>query len=133
MRERLTAAFVVLSVVLLLGAGAVRTFVLRDLIREQVATQLDQQADLVAAIISGREAAGEPVDAELLGMLVGTADRLEYATHDGAEPIVVRGSEYEGDDDPAQDIAATSIAGDGEVTVSAVSYTHLTLPTNREV
>lgn len=32
MRERLTASFVVLSILLLLGAGFVRSFILRDLI-----------------------------------------------------------------------------------------------------
>ena len=52
MRERLTAAFIVLSVALLLGAGLVRTYVLQDLIREQVAGQLGQEADLVAAIVA---------------------------------------------------------------------------------
>lgn len=117
MRERLTAAFVVLSIVLLLGAGAVRTFVLRDLIREQVAAQLDKQADLSAAIITAREASGEPVDEELLTTLVGSADRIEYVVA-GAEPLVVHGPDYEGADDLDDDIAATTETGEGQVTVS---------------
>ena len=44
MRERLTVAFVVLTIVLLLGAGIVRSYVLRDLIREQEASHLQQEA-----------------------------------------------------------------------------------------
>ena len=66
MRERLTAAFIVLSVVLLLGAGLVRTYVLQDLIREQVAGELSQQADLVAGIVDDQEASGGTVDEDWL-------------------------------------------------------------------
>src|SRR5690349_2976042 len=97
MRERLTAAFIVLSVVLLLGAGLVRTYVLQDLIREQVAGQLSQQADLVAAIIDGQEASG------------------------GA-PVVVAGEDYEGKGNADSDISASATAaGDGRLTVSQSS------------
>ena len=118
MRERLTAAFIVLSIVLLLGAGAVRTFVLRDLIREQVATQLDQQADLVAAIVANRTAEHQRVDAAFLSDLVGPDNRLAYAAG-GAPTVVVHGSGYAGDDDLAHDISATSqVEGGGQVTVS---------------
>ena len=53
MRERLTFAFIVLTVVLLLGAGAVRTYVLRDLIREQSAGQLGQEAELISCDPAG--------------------------------------------------------------------------------
>src|SRR3954453_17619843 len=96
MRERLTAAFIVLSIALLLGAGVARTFVLQDLIREQVAGQLDQEADLVATVIVGHEAAGETVDEEFLATLVGPKNRLEYDVAGGAT-IVVTGEDYKGD------------------------------------
>ena len=120
MRERLTAAFVVLSVVLLLGAGLVRTYVLQDLIREQVAGQLSQQADLVGAIIGDREASGEAVDEDFLQTLVGPQDRLAYDA--GDVEVVVTGKDYEGEDDGDGDIAATETVEDaGHVTISQSS------------
>jgi hypothetical protein len=121
MRERLTAAFIVLSVVLLLGAGLVRTYVLQDLIREQVAGQMSQQADLVAAIIGDREASGGAVDEDFLQPLVGPQDRLQYDAGDAE--VVVTGKGYQGEDDDGDgDIAATAtVDGAGRVTVSQSS------------
>lgn len=123
MRERLTAAFIVLSVVLLLGAGLVRTYVLQDLIREQVAGQLSQEADLVAAIVSDREASGGSVDEEFLTTLVGPQDRLQYdGDASGDEPVVVTGKDYQGDGDADEDISATASSdGAGRVTISESS------------
>ncbi|WP_028642996.1 HAMP domain-containing histidine kinase [Nocardioides sp. URHA0020] len=121
MRERLTAAFIVLSIVLLLGAGLVRTYVLQDLIREQVAGQLSQEADLVAAIVTDREASGGTVDAAFLQTLVGPEDRLEYDVA-GDATVVVTGKDYQGDGDPGKDISATEVVdGTGQVTVSESS------------
>jgi signal transduction histidine kinase len=120
MRERLTAAFIVLSVVLLLGAGLVRTYVLQDLIREQVAGQLSQQADLVAGIVDGQEASGGAVDEDFLQPLVGPKDRLQFV--DGGSTVVVTGKDYEGEGDADADISASATAaGDGRLTVSQSS------------
>jgi len=120
MRERLTAAFIVLSVVLLLGAGLVRTYVLQDLIREQVAGQLSQQADLVAAIVGARESSGGAVDEAFLQPLVGPQDRLQYA--DGGPEVVVTGKDYQGEEDGDGDIAASAtVDGAGRVTVGQSS------------
>ena len=120
MRERLTAAFIILSIVLLLGAGLVRTYVLQDLIREQVAGQLSQQADLVAAIVSDREASGGAVDEAFLEPLVGPELRLQF--QDGDSTVVVTGEDYQGEDDADEDIAATAtVDGSGRVTVSQSS------------
>lgn len=118
MRERLTLAFIVLTVLLLLGAGAVRTYALRDLVREQTATQLSQQAELFSTIVRDREEAGDEVDEAFLASLVGPDDRLEYVAA-GADPIVVLGSDYDGSGDPddlADDLSAS--AGDPAATVT---------------
>lgn len=117
MRERLTIAFVLLTVVLLLGAGVVRSYVLRDLVREQEASHLQQEIGLIAAIIDDRAAAGDPVDAEFLGSLVGPETRLEFAPEEG-RTVVARGEEYAGEDDPDADMSATDEAGGGTVTLS---------------
>ncbi|MBZ5737530.1 sensor histidine kinase [Nocardioides mangrovi] len=117
MRERLTAAFVVLSIVLLFVAGAVRTYVLRDVIREQVAVQVTQEADLVAAILHDRTADGREVTPELLDGLVGDDERISYDDGTGA-PVVASGSDYDEDADPEDDISGSSMRDGTTVTVS---------------
>src|SRR6478672_6265575 len=84
MRERLTASFVLLTVLALLGAGLVRAFVLRDLIREQEGTHVHEQARLVARIVDDRLATGAVVDRALLGHLVGAEGRLVLRPSSGA-------------------------------------------------
>ncbi|KQW49264.1 hypothetical protein ASC77_11290 [Nocardioides sp. Root1257] len=123
MRERLTAAFIVLSIVLLLGAGLVRTYVLQDLIREQVAGQLDQEADLVAAIVADRQSSGGTVDEEFLKSLVGPKDQLTYDAGPGDDDtLVVTGKDYAGNGDPDEDVSAgATVSGGAMVTVSESS------------
>jgi hypothetical protein len=117
MRERLTLAFVVLTIVLLLGAGTVRTYVLRDLIREQEASHLTQEVQLIGAIISDREAAGDVVNQKFLDSLVGSDTRLEYARL-GSPSVVAHGVDYQGSDDPDEDLAVTSSVDGATVTLS---------------
>jgi signal transduction histidine kinase len=117
MRERLTLAFVVLTILLLLGAGVVRTFVLRDLIREQEASHLTQEVDLISAIVADREASGGAVNQKFLDSLVGDDSRLEY-DRDGSDPVVARGEDYDGNDDPAEDLSASSTVKGATVTLS---------------
>ena len=116
MRERLTLSFIVLTVLLLLGAGAVRTYVLRDLVREETVTQLSQQARLVSTIVKEREASGQAVDETFLSSLVASDDRLEYAA-DGGDPIVVHGADYDGADSADADLSASVGDATSSVTV----------------
>lgn len=117
MRNRLTSAFIVLSIVLLLGAGIVRSFVLRDLIREQESAHLQQQSTLISEIVSAREAGGGSVDSDFLAGLVAPDGRLEYAPDRGL-PVVARGERYDGSDGADGDLAATATVDAGTVTVS---------------
>ncbi|MBA2956105.1 hypothetical protein GON03_17325 [Nocardioides sp. MAH-18] len=120
MRERLTAAFIVLSIVLLLGAGAVRTYVLRDLFREQVAGQLDGRAQLLGEILAERTASGGTIDVAELAALAGREERLEYVGDPDEEPVVATGADWDGADDPGDGISASANAGaDAMVTVTA--------------
>ena len=66
MRERLTLAFVVLSILLLLGAGFVRSFILRDLIREQEGVHVQQQVVLVAKVVTARQQEGGMADPDVV-------------------------------------------------------------------
>ena len=117
MRNRLTSAFIVLSILLLLGAGVVRAFVLRDLIREQESAHLQQQSVLIAEILSTRQAGEEvAVDAAAAG-LVAPDGRVEY-TPDRGQPVVARGDRYAGSDGAPGDLAASTTVDRGAVTVS---------------
>jgi signal transduction histidine kinase len=117
MRNRLTSAFIVLSILLLLGAGLIRSFVLRDLIREQESAHLQQQSALMAEIVSTRQAGGGGIDPDFLSGLVAPDGRLEYAP-DRGEPVIARGARYAGSDGAPGDLAASVTLDDGVVTVS---------------
>jgi methyl-accepting chemotaxis protein len=117
MRERLTAAFVVLAVVLLFGAGLVRSYVLRDLVRQQESSHLRQEVELIAAITGDREAAGVKVDQEFLDSLVGEEARLEYDPSKG-RTLVAHGDRYAGTDDPAEDMSARARTDGTTLTLS---------------
>jgi signal transduction histidine kinase len=116
MRERLTASFVVLSILLLLGAGFVRSFILRDLIREQENAHVQQQVALVAKVVTDRREATGTVDRDFLAGLVDDDGRLVY-TPQGADAVAVTGAGYDSPD-PAEDLAASAAVPDGIVTVA---------------
>jgi signal transduction histidine kinase len=116
MRERLTAAFVVLTIVVLVAAGIVRSVVLKDLVREQEYGHLRQEAELVAAIVTDREAGGGAVDQDFLQRLVDRTTRLEY--DGGGRVLAVRGADYSGDGVPADDLSSTRAVPGGTITVS---------------
>jgi signal transduction histidine kinase len=116
MRERLTLAFVVLSILLLLGAGIVRSFILRDLIREQEGTHVQAQVVLVARIVADREQTGGVVDRAFLAPLVDRDSRLEYHPESG-DPVVVRGEDYDTSKAAEDDLLASAAVPDGSVTV----------------
>jgi signal transduction histidine kinase len=115
MRERLTASFIVLSILLLLGAGFVRSFILRDLIREQEGVHVQQEVVLVAKVVNDRQEEGGAVDRDFLAGLVDDDGRLVY-TPRTAEPVVVTGEAYDSAD-PDDDLAATAAVTGGAVTV----------------
>jgi signal transduction histidine kinase len=99
-RPRLTAAFVVLSVLLLLGALVVRSYTSHAQLRTHEGRDLRVRADTVALLIEQREALGRPVDRAFLTGIVDTAERLAYDPDDDLA-IVVEGKAYgDGGDDP---------------------------------
>jgi signal transduction histidine kinase len=115
MRERLTASFVVLSILLLLGAGFVRSLILRDLIREQESAHVQEQVALVAKVVTDRRESAGTVDRDFLAGLVDDDGRLVY-TPRGADAVAVTGAGYDSPD-PAEDLAASAAVPDGIVTV----------------
>jgi signal transduction histidine kinase len=110
MRPRLTAAFVVLSVLLLLGALAVRSYSSHGLLRTHESRSLHVRADTVALVIEQREALERPVDRAFLSGIVDTAERLSYAPNDGA-PIVVEGKAYDGGGEDPIEVSVDAAGG----------------------
>lgn len=115
MRERITIAFVLIAIAVLLGAGTVRSFTLRDLLREQESAHLRHDTVLIGALVANRRAQGRPVDKEYLSGLLEPSTRLRYVDPDG-EAVVVRGEDYSGE--PAEDLTASSKTDVGTITLS---------------
>jgi signal transduction histidine kinase len=115
MRPRLTASFVVLSVLLLLGALGIRSYTAHNVLRTHESRELRAQAATLVLLVEQREQLGQPVDRAFLSGAVDTADRLSYEPGDGS-PVVVAGNEFDdGGDDP---IETTVDAGGGTLTLT---------------
>lgn len=115
MRERLTASFVLLAVVLLLVAGVIRSYTLGSELRERESARLHQEAVTIARLVDDERQAGRTVDATFLATFVHDEDRVVYTPAEG-EPIEVRGPSY----DPGGDAltARVTVGDDGRVAVS---------------
>ena len=97
MRERLTVAFVVLTLGLLLTAGLITGYVQEGQARERASTEVGTEAALLAALVGEQESRGAAPDAEMLQGIVGGGDRLALV-RDGQPTIDVRGPDYEAGD-----------------------------------
>ncbi len=116
MRARLTASFVVLGVVLLIGALWVRGYTEYSLQRTHESRELRGQATTLALVIEQRMDLDRPVDRAFLAGVVDPSDRLQYDAADGTS-IVVEGQDY--DEDHADDAIQTSVdAAGGTLTVT---------------
>jgi len=115
MRPRLTLSFVVLTLILLLGALGIRAYTAHDLLRTHESRELRSDAAMLALLIEQREELGEPVDRAYLAGLVDSAEQISYDAGDG-EPIVVEGKAFESGPD---DLTTTvDVGDDGSVTLS---------------
>ena len=116
MRARLTASFVVLSVLLLFGALWIRSYNEYTQLRTHESRELRGDATTLALLVEQRQQLGEPVDRAFLAGVVDSTDRLEYDAGDG-EPVVVEGKAYD-EDHPDDAIETTVDAGGGTLTVT---------------
>lgn len=114
MRERITIAFVLLAIAVLLGAGTVRAFTFLDLLREQDATHLHHDAVLIGELISEQRDRGDEVDEQFLSTLVEPSTRLRYVDEND-ESVVVIGAAYDGV--PREDVTASASSDGGTVTL----------------
>ncbi len=110
MRRRLTASFVLLTILLLLFAGVIRAFAVRDLLNDQERAHLRQDVRVMTLRIEDRVAAGRPIDREFLDELV-TSDSQATYLHDG-EVVVANGAGFQdSDSDNALVVSANTSAG----------------------
>ena len=115
MRERITVSFVLLAIAVLLLAGVVRAFTLRDLLREQESGYLRHDVVLVQELVADELQSGDPLDRKFFETLVEPVNQLTYVDPDG-EKIVVRGPDYEGS--PGADLTASLTTDVGTITLS---------------
>lgn len=76
MRERLVAAFVGLTVVVVGLFGVPRAYMLADMVRAQEQSRVDRVADLAAVVLDQRLAAGQPVSPDLLDRLTAAGEQV---------------------------------------------------------
>lgn len=111
MRERLVAAFVGLTILVVALYGVPRAYVLADLVRSHEQDQARRTVALVAAVLDERSAAG-PVDPAYLDRLAGEDESIELRSDDGTVVVTSNWSEPTGDD-----LSASADARIGTVTL----------------
>src|SRR5689334_22933568 len=112
MRERLVAAFVGLTVLIVAAYGIPRAYFLADLVRDQEQHRVDRTADLVAKNLDQHVAAGGEITPTYLDTLTGSSERIQVT----GETTMVSTDGPAWDED---DINATRSIADGKkVTVS---------------
>ena len=114
MRKRLTLAFLLVTVSMILVAGVVRAVTLDGLLREREAEHIRGEALTLAAAIEAHDDTSRPVDESFLESFVGPETEVTYAPRNGP-PATVSGSGYrEGE----EGISSTISTDDGgKVTV----------------
>ena len=83
MRERLVAAFVGSTLLVLVLFGVPRAYQLGDLVQAQEVHEVERAADLAAVVVQGKVADDQPVTPALLDDLLQRGERLEYTAADG--------------------------------------------------
>ena len=78
MRERLTVAFVLLAITVVIGAGAVRSYTILNLLRDDSAAHLREHAELISGLLEERVHRGRADHSALhrVGLPAGVEGRL---------------------------------------------------------
>jgi signal transduction histidine kinase len=110
MRERLTAAFVVLTVSLLVGLLLIRSYTVESELRAHESDHVLAQAETMAGFLSMRMDAGLPVTEAVLRSVVGTDQRVEYDAV-GGQAIAAEGDSFDEGNDGQDFAALVDVAG----------------------
>lgn len=117
MRERLTLAFVVVTVALVAVVIAVRSYTLSDHLRETKSVDLHAQAAAVASAIDEHLASGRTVDAAFLGRIIPPDVRADY-DRPGQPDVVAAGSNAAAAASGEDRIWAVDDVSDGRLTLT---------------
>ncbi|WP_134765233.1 HAMP domain-containing histidine kinase [Nocardioides sp. 1609] len=112
MRERLTFAFIAITLLLLVGAGLIRSYASDSRVRAHEAADLTATAEALGAVISDEVARGGVLDQELLEPFLTPRSRIEL-TREVGDPVVLTGSGFD-TEAPADQLASAVILGDGD-------------------
>lgn len=96
MRERLTAAFVLMTLCLVFGAALIAGYAQQTEWREREGERLTVQASTIAMLVDLRVSQDAPIEPVLLESLVSDRDRLQVDLP-GQDRMVVDGPDFEGD------------------------------------
>ncbi len=117
MRERLTVSFIAITLLLLAGAGLIRSYTSDGRVRSHETADLAAVATSLGAVISTELAQGGTLDEDLLRPFLQPRMRLELTRADGATEVLT-GDDYESTD-PDQEISTVVVSGDDVVRVSS--------------
>lgn len=132
MRRRLTAAFLLITLVLLLAFTVIRGFAVRDLLHQQESADLRDDARLIATYVEDRMASAQPVSRGYLEMLLDADQSLRVFTP-GHQPVEVQGGGFRAAAAAHEPVTASAVRGDVRVELDQASSTlantfHQTLP-----
>ena len=98
MRERLTGAFVAVTVTLLLAVLLARSYTTDGRLRAEASESIEERAGIIAALVELHLDEGRPVTEAVLGELVEPDQRIEFEQVGGLE-VAVEGDQFaEGND-----------------------------------
>lgn len=115
MRERLTAAFVASTLILLLGASMVRAYVVTGELRERESDFVSSQARSIGQVVARESAEGEEVDESFLSQFMVPGLELVYARR-GVTAVTLTGEDFADASEGA--VSSTVFTPDGTLTVS---------------
>ncbi|MCD4524527.1 histidine kinase dimerization/phospho-acceptor domain-containing protein [Nocardioides sp. cx-173] len=113
MRRRLTLAFLLVTLSMILLAGIVRAVTLDGMLREREGEHLFREATTLASVIEANDELARPVDRAFLEDFVGPDTEIVYAPADGPRAVVTGPDFRDGDDG----ITSTISLDGGKVTV----------------
>jgi signal transduction histidine kinase len=115
MRERLVAAFVVVTLLALAVFGVVRAYAVQSLIQRSETVQVQRSAALLATLVEERRAQGGPVSRGYVRRLLGADEWVRYPTPSGRE-LLVASAGYVGEPSPDDVSTSVRLAGGGTLT-----------------
>ena len=119
MRERLTAAFVLVTLLVVLGGAFARSYAVSGAVRERESDLVTSQARSIGQVIARDLAAGETVDEAGLREFVVPGMRLVYERRD--QPAIgLIGRDFDADKD-VDGVSATVLTSDGALTITRAS------------